>query len=526
MFAIAILIGIYSYLIFSLGLLGFLYKQNLIVVTIAYLFIVTFFAKQNLNLFEFKDKVINYIKKTSKLGLIFLSLIIVQSVVNFIGALGPELGFDALWYHLTLPKIYLTNHFIDYIPGGLLYYSAIPKLTEMIYTAALAMSNEIGAKLIHFSFGILSLIALYNLSRKFLSKTFSFLVLVLFYSNLVVGWMSITAYVDLARTFFEIMAVWGFLEWQKKKELKWLVESAVMLGLAISAKLLAIGSMFIFLILIITYFLHKKNEIKNLFISLFAYWFICLLVPLPWFIFSGIHTGNPVYPFFTNIYPVKFNFNLVNPLNLSDPISPFYVIFLPIAGFFYREFKPALKIISLYSFFAIIVWYLTPQAGGGRFILPYLPVFSIISVVIIRMISKEKIRHVLIGSIIFFAAFSIIYRGGANLKFVPVILGKESKAHFLSKNLNFRYGDFYDTDEYFKKKIKTHDTVLLYGFHNLYYIDFPFIDSSYVKNGDMFNYIAVQGNNFPERFKFWNPIYYNEKTNVKLYSVGGLKWVY
>ena len=67
---------------------------------------------------------------------------------------------------------------------------------------------------------------------------------------------------------------------------------------------------------------------------------------------------------------------------------------------------------------------------------------------------------------------------------------------------------------------------LLYGFHNLYYINFPFIDSSYVKIGDRFNYIAVAGNNLPERFKVWNLIYYNEKTNVKLYSIGGMKWTY
>ena len=76
------------------------------------------------------------------------------------------------------------------------------------------------------------------------------------------------------------------------------------------------------------------------------------------------------------------------------------------------------------------------------------------------------------------------------------------------------------------KKIRSEDMVLLYGFHNLYYINFPFIDSSYVKKGDVFNYIAVQGNNLPKRFKIWSLIYYNDKTNVKLYSAGGLKWTY
>lgn len=522
MFTFAIIIGIYSYIIFSLGLLGLLYKSHITLLTAIYVSILIFFYRKKLHIvllqyFNVLKKPSQAIKREPFLKFLII-LIVLQAVVNFIGALGPELGFDALWYHLTIPKIYLENHSIFYIPGGLFYYSAMPKLTEMLYITGLAFGNEIIAKIVHFSFGILSMLALYRVSRKFLTKTFSLLVLVLFYSNLVVSWMSITAYIDLARTFFEIMALWGFLEWQEKKKPKWLIESAVMLGLAISTKLLSLGSLLIFTLLIIIY----ARKITNI----LTYCFFALLIPLPWFIFSVIHTGNPVYPFFTDIYPVKFDFHLINPLNLPDPISPLYLIFLPIAVFFYRKFKPALKVVSLYSFLAVLVWYITPQTGGGRFILPYLPAFSIVSVAIIIMIRNVKTQYVLIGAIIFFALFSIIYRGAANFKYIPVILGKESKTQFLSNHLNFSFGDFYDTDGYFTKKIKPRDMVLLYGFHNLYYINFPFIDSSFVKKGDMFNYIAVQGNNLPKRFNLWNLTYYNNKTNVKLYSVGGLKWVY
>lgn len=518
MFVLALLIGIYSYIIFLVGLIGFIYKPILILVNLAFIFIASFFIRRSFKEHNLKGKAISFVKNSTKLELIFLVIILFQGLINLIGALGPELGFDALWYHLTLPKLYLQNHAIVHIPGGLLYYSDMPRLAEMLYTAVLAMSNEIGAKLTHFSFGILSLVALYSLSRKFLSKKFSLLALVLFYSNIVVGWMSITAYVDLVRTFFEIMALWGFVEWQKKKDSKWLIESAVMLGLAISTKLLALGSLVIFIALIIIY----VRKITNVLI----YLFFALLIPLPWFVFSFINTGNPIYPFLTNIYPVKLNFNLINPLNLPDPISPLYVIFLPLSVFFYRRFKQSLKIMSLYSLLAIVAWYLTPQTGGGRFILPYLPAFSLVTVVIIAMIRKIKLRSIFIWSIVILSLFSIVYRGATNAKYVSVILGKESKTQFLTNHLNFSYGDFYDTDKYFAKKIKQNDTVLLYGFHNLYYVDFPFMDSSYVKKGDTFSYIAVQGGNIPERFKIWNLIYYNTKTNVKLYSAGGIKWIY
>ncbi len=529
MFKLALLIGIYAYLIFGLGLLGILYKVYIISTTLIFGLIFFYIYREKIKkiLGRYfavlrKVHVCKDILRTANLLLITaLFVLVLQGIINLVGALGPELGFDALWYHLTLPKIYLQNHSIFYIPGGLLYYSAIPKLTEMLYIAGMTFGSEIFAKLIHYSFGILCLIALYGLSRKFLSKTLSLIVVVLFYSNLVIGWMSITSYVDLARTFFETMALWGLVEWQEKKQTKWLIVSAVMLGLAVSIKLLALESLLIFILLIIL-----KKPKKNIFKDLLIYCGFALAIPLPWLIFSYINTGSPVYPFFSNIYSITLNSHLINPLNLADPISSIYIIFLPVALIFYKKLNPALKIVPLYSFLAVVIWFFTPQTGGGRFILPYLPAFSLITVAIISILKRKILRNSFIGLIIFFALFSLVYRGAANFKYIPVILGNQSKSQFLTNHLNFSFGDFYDTDGYFSKQIKPGDKVLLYGFHNLYYVDFPFIDSSYVKSGDTFNYVAVQEGSLPKKFKNWSLIYYNNKTKVGLYSIEGLKWIY
>ena len=112
------------------------------------------------------------------------------------------------------------------------------------------------------------------------------------------------------------------------------------------------------------------------------------------------------------------------------------------------------------------------------------------------------------------------------MKFIPYILGQETKQEFLKKHLNFSYGGFYDTDSYFKNTIKKNDNVLIIGMHNLYYVDFPYVHESWVKPGDEFNYILLQDANLPERFKLWRLVYTNNLTHVKLYSFGGQKWVY
>lgn len=532
MFKIAFIIGIYSYLIFLLGVSGALYKNNIIVTTVMYLFIVLFYL--------LKTKQIPKLAKIKfdKTSVFLILLIAIQAIINFIGVLGPEISFDALWYHLTLPKLYLISNSIFHIPGGLLYYSDMPKLTEMLYVGSLSLANETLAKLIHFSFGLLILLSIYKISRRFLSQKFSLIAALVFYSNLVVGWESITAYVDLSRTFFETLAFWGFLYWREKRGCKWLIISGIMLGFAITAKLIAIGSLIIFFFLF-TYETYLKKEHLLKLIKNFSIFFLSsIIVPLPWFVFSFINTGNPFYPYFSNI-PVDSGQSFALPnflfifrdfynlfLNLNDPISPLYLIFLPLILLALKKADLRVRFFAIYTFSAIITWYLTQELRGGRFIMPYLPVFSILAAYVVEKTRNKKIEFIIIITVVVVSISSIFYRGLANTKFIPVMLGNQSKSEFLTKNFNFSFGDFYDVDGYFQKNIKSSDKVLLYGFHNLYYVDFPFIDSSWIRIGDKFNYIAVQNSDIPSRFSDWKEIYYNRLTKVKLYTKEGKEWVY
>ncbi len=535
MFALALLIGIYSYIILAIGLSGFLYKDIVIVVTTLYLFLALLWHKKSVARFLIDG--IKSLRGNTGLSSLLIALLILQALVNLVGALGPELSFDALWYHLTLPKLYLVNHAVVHIPGGLLYYSDMPKLVEMLYVGALSFHNEILAKIIHYFFGILTMLVLYRISRKYFNRTISLIVITVFYSNLVVGWQSTTAYVDLAWAFFETLAFYGFLLWIETKEKKWLIESAVMLGLAVTTKLLAVGSLMIFLILIVLLAIRQKRTIKQIAQMLFAYSFISLLIPLPWFIFSFVHTGNPIYPLFSSIYPLNLDPTLVLPIHFisvawsffsgtQDPILPIYLIVLPLIILYWKRFTQPIKLTAVYSLFAFIIWYFTSQGGSARYLLAYLPAFSLLVGAVFNATADIKIYRLTIYIILFLIITSIGYRTIANAKYVPVIIGKESKSEFLKKNLNFSFGDFYDTDGFFRQTIRRDQIVLLYGFHNLYYADFSFIHESWAKKGNIFNYVAVLEGELPKRFTYWDLVYINPYTHVRFYSLGGKQWVY
>ncbi|HUD04876.1 MAG TPA: glycosyltransferase family 39 protein [Patescibacteria group bacterium] len=543
MFALAILIGIYSYLIFFLGISSLFYKLPVLIITLVYFSMLAIFYREKLKyLFKIPSlkKLFLWFKKNKLFSCVAL-IILIQVLINLIGVFGPEISYDSLWYHLTLPKLYIFDHRIIYIPGVKMAYSVMPKLTEMLYTAALILANDSLAKLIHFAFGILILIAIYKIARKFMSKEFSILASAIFYANLVVGWETITAYVDLSRGFFELLAIWGFLNWFESKKRKWLIISGIILGLAVTAKLVAAFSLLIFLAL----FIYKKFMQKEQWLEVAKnYLLFCVLtfiIPLPWFIFSYINTGNPLYPYLSQVQldsSSTFSFislpNIMSIasdaynffLRLNDPISPVYLIVLPLFILGFKKFNFKIKTLSIYSILALIIWYLTEQVRGGRFILPYLPVFSILAAYVISRIGTKRLKIFLVGVVILVSLISVGYRSIANAKFVPVILGRETKAEFLTKYLNFSFGDFYDTDNYFASHLTKNDTVLLYGFNKLYYVNFNYIDSTWVKKGDKFNYIAVQSGIIPARFSDWQQIYYNKLTKVRLYIKEGKQWVY
>jgi hypothetical protein len=524
MITLALLIGVFGYLIYLLGITHLFYSQVIILTTSIYWGVTGIIFRESLmsgihSLTQFQFR---------KTHLLLIPLFILAAI-NLVGALGPELAFDALWYHLTLPKIYLLDHSIHVIPGGLLYYSGMPQLGEMYYLVALAIHGETLAKLIHFLFGILSCGAIYLLSKKFLSQGLSLLVVIIFSSNLVVAWESTTAYIDLIRTFFEITALLSLCTWGEHNNSFYLKASGLLLGVEIGTKLLAIGSLPLFLVGVYVLSTQKTAYEKIKECLLFIFW---MMIPvLPWLIAAFLQTGNPVYPFFTSLYETAPRMGFYNPVTFlknifflftqaADPVSPLYLIVFPLIPFIWRKVSHKESYIFIYSLLGLIIWYITPDTGGGRFILPYLPGLSLLIGILVMYFLRydKRIAYGIVGIAGVLCITTMAYRSVANARYVPVILGKETKDTFLSKHLNFSYGDFYDTDHFFKDTLSQKDRVLLIGFHNLYYVKFPFIDASWQKKNDIFNYIATQHVELPNTFSSWKKIYYNKITDVTVYT--------
>jgi hypothetical protein len=150
--------------------------------------------------------------------------------------LTPPISRDALIHHLAIPKLWLRHGGFYEIPWA--DFSYFPMNVDLLYLISLYFKNDIAPKFIHFIFGLGTGLLVYNYLKNRLSKNWGLLGFLVFFSTPVIIRLSTTAYVDLGMTFFTTAIILAFVRWRdgNYKDTKWLVLSAVCMGLAAGSK--------------------------------------------------------------------------------------------------------------------------------------------------------------------------------------------------------------------------------------------------------------------------------------------------
>ena len=116
--------------------------------------------------------------------------------VSFIAALAPETEYDALWYHLELPRQWLlAGRPVDNVTE---YVSLYPMGFDLLFGIALAFGSDSAARLIEWSCLGLSTLLLVRAARRVAGPQTGWLAAAVFAAGPAVLWEATTAYVDLA----------------------------------------------------------------------------------------------------------------------------------------------------------------------------------------------------------------------------------------------------------------------------------------------------------------------------------------
>ncbi len=216
-------------------------------------------------------------------------------------ALSPTVSWDANAYHLTLPKLFLAHDGFHVVPLNV--YSYWPLNIQLIYAAAMAFSDFVVAKLIHFGFGVLTLVTLYYGCKTFHRPATGWLAMPLLLANGVFAYELRVAYVDLAHAFFFLA---GFLFMiaaldRKQPDALWL--AGICCGIAAGIKITGIVSAAVIGAVYLVNIFRSRGGGRLPWRPFLVRFVVPVLVLWsPWIIRLAWTTGNPVYPFFYDTF--------------------------------------------------------------------------------------------------------------------------------------------------------------------------------------------------------------------------------
>jgi hypothetical protein len=248
----------------------------------------------------------------SNLDWVWKSIILLSLMIALIGALAPEIEYDALWYHLWLPKVWLTQgQPVDLISE---YVSLYPLQGELVYANALSIGGDVAAKLVNFTWFVLTALLVFQFTRRFFPPVSPWLATAIFVTFPTVLWEATTAYIDILLAFYTGLAIYALLCYVENHSWQWLFLTAINFGLALSTKHLGWFALLISSVgLVIYIWLREKRLRKAIGPALFIIG-LSILFAIPWYFRSYTASGNPFFPEFYYIFGA-------NPLERWDGLT-------------------------------------------------------------------------------------------------------------------------------------------------------------------------------------------------------------
>lgn len=384
-----------------------------------------------------------------------LALLTVTAVfATFLCALAPPTAGDALCYHLELPKAFLHQHALAYLPDS--DNSTYPLLVEMFYLWALVLDGPVAAQLVHFGLGILLGLAAVLLATPLVGRPWSWCagcitLLVPSVTNQMAAPLNdagVAALTTLA------LAAWWRAFVEEEHPHGYLL-AGWLLGGALGTKHLAIVLTAVAVVVFALY-TGRHRTWRRAIAGALATLVVTASVSGVWYLRAAWHCGNPVHPFLqeavTGAGRASFSddkrplgrgaLNLVrapweitmHPERFGGRGHQLGVMFLAgLPGWLFCRRLRGLALFGQICFGYFIGWYLLRQ--NIRFLLPLLPLASVILVWVgmesrrLPAWPRRLFAAALAGMLLFNSAICL---RRAHDK-VAVALGWESRESYLSR---------------------------------------------------------------------------------------------
>jgi len=233
-----------------------------------------------------------------------LALAALAALGSLISALAPPTAGDALCYHLELPKVFLAEGGIRFLP----YHdgSTYPLLTEMWYAWALALDGPVAAQLVHWATGLLLALATVVLGQEVLGRGWARVAGLLVLTVPGITNQMTAPLNDLSLAFLGTLAVAAWYRGAVDgRSSRWFVVAGLMIGGALATKYLALLAAMAIAGVWCWHAWRRPHFRELLWRGGLTMAVVGASLAGPWYVRAAWHRGNPVYPFLSEVFPVR-----------------------------------------------------------------------------------------------------------------------------------------------------------------------------------------------------------------------------
>ncbi|HEY9076952.1 MAG TPA: hypothetical protein VIO61_10480 [Anaerolineaceae bacterium] len=250
-------------------------------------------------------------------------------------SLAPPVKWDALVYHLELPRRYIEANGLVFTPDNPFW--GYPQIVEMLYTWLMLLSGAEAAQALGWWVGLLFLMGFMGSVNRITQKAgdtseeswmAGWIGSVIFLAGMTFRQLFSWAYVDLFSVLAGYSVSLSLLRMRSENRLIELLYLGVFCGLGLSIKLtnivllVCVGVVWVVLI---------QQKCHQKILSVLVIGGTALIIYLPWILKNAASTGNPFFPYL-------FQTEWVNPQRIAGfhqspgQINYFEIFFLPLAA--------------------------------------------------------------------------------------------------------------------------------------------------------------------------------------------------
>lgn len=220
-------------------------------------------------------------------------------------SLPPPTDWDAVAYHLALPKLYVAAGRLTYVPY--IVTSNWPLGFEMHFALALLLRSEVAAHLTMLACTALIAAGLVAVGRRLFGDDRAGLIAAaLFLTAPLVKRLGGVAMIDVAMGLYTLGAAVSLWRWQDERRRGWLILCGAFCGFAASTKLMGGGVAILFGLLFLWDLGGRWRRAgappRGWLADALALGLAGLAIVGPWYLRSYLNTGNPIWPFAYSVF--------------------------------------------------------------------------------------------------------------------------------------------------------------------------------------------------------------------------------